>query len=72
MVTISSIRNVDGDQHYEYDFKGYSEDEKPTEWGGKPVQVNSLFLELDTGKFYYLHTDGEWYEVGTAPEVQPK
>lgn len=38
--------------------KGESTDEKPTD-----VDVNTLFLELDTGVFYYF--DGEtWNAVG--------
>ena len=35
----------------EYHFTGLSTDEKPN---SKRVAVNSLFLELDTGDFYYL------------------
>ena len=38
---------------------GLSEDTKPTEG----IAVNTLFLELDTGDFYYF--DGtEWLKVG--------
>jgi hypothetical protein len=40
------------------DYMGLSTDTKPTD-----VAVNSLFLELDTGYFYYF--DGEnWVKVG--------
>ena len=40
------------------DYVGLSTDEKPTD-----VSVNSLFLELDTGDFYYY--DGTaWEKVG--------
>lgn len=40
------------------DYMGLSTDNKPTD-----VAVNSLFLELDTGYFYYF--DGEnWAKVG--------
>lgn len=39
---------------------GLSTDEKPT-----GVSENMLFLELDTGKFYYF-TGIEWVEVGTS------
>lgn len=40
------------------DYVGLSTDEKPTN-----VSVNSLFLELDTGDFYYY--DGTaWEKVG--------
>lgn len=42
------------------EFLGLSTDEKPTNCG-----INSLFLELDTGKVCYF--DGEdWAEVGGA------
>lgn len=40
------------------EYKGLSTDTKPTDCG-----VNSLFLELDTGDFYYF--DGsDWQKVG--------
>lgn len=42
----------------DHDYKGLSTDTKPTD-----AAVNSLFLELDTGDFYYY--DGEeWQTVG--------
>jgi len=41
------------------DYMGLSTDEKPT----NEIPVNTLFLELDTGDFYYY--DGtEWAKVG--------
>lgn len=41
------------------EYRGLSTDEKPTD----NVTINSLFLELDTGDFYYF--DGEqWTKVG--------
>ena len=56
-VTVKNVELFDN-----YQFMGLSTDNKPTE----DVAVNSLFLELDTGKFYYF--DGEdWTEVGQAP-----
>ena len=42
------------------DLKGLSSDEKPTD-----VSVNTLFLELDTGCFFYF-TGTVWAEVGGA------
>lgn len=43
------------------EYKGLSTDTKPTEGVG----VNSLFLELDTGDFYYFDGDEEdWLKVG--------
>lgn len=41
------------------DYVGLSTDEKPT----TNVSVNSLFLELDTGDFYYYDGDS-WEKVG--------
>lgn len=38
-------------KEYEYQFTGLSTDEKPQD---ERVAANSLFLELDTGDFYYL------------------
>ena len=47
--------DLQGDTTYE----GLSTDTKPTE----NVPMNALFLELDTGTFYYF--DGtDWAEVG--------
>lgn len=42
-----------------HEYSGLSTDEKPT----NGVAVNALFLELDTGKFYYFD-GGYWQEVG--------
>lgn len=53
MVTLNDNR-----QTGEHEYKGLSTDDKPTNAG-----VNSLFLELDTGDFYYF--DGEeWAKIG--------
>lgn len=41
-------------------YEGLSTDEKPTE----NVGINALFLELDTGKFYYFN-GVSWAEVGS-------
>lgn len=47
------------------DYKGLSRDAKPTD----DVGVNALFLELDTGDFYYF--DGTtWKKVGDSEDVQ--
>ena len=53
MVTYNDNRK-DG----EHEYKGLSTDAKPTTAG-----VNSLFLELDTGDFYYF-TGETWAKVG--------
>lgn len=65
MITISSIKNptAGGDNNYmDYDYKGLSTDPKPENPKHK-VGVNSLFLELDTGDFYYF-TGETWEKVG--------
>lgn len=41
---------------------GLSTDTKPSQAGD-----NDLFLELDTGDFYYYTAD-DWTKVGTSPE----
>lgn len=52
------INNLDRGTSYK-ELTGLSTDTKPT----KDVGVNSLFLELDTGDFYFF--DGEqWQKVG--------
>lgn len=52
----------DNRQAFEYDFKGLSTDTKPT-----ACAINSMFLELDTGDFYYF--DGsDWHKVGGDAE----
>ena len=48
----------DNKQLDEHDYKGLSTDTKPTD-----CTVNSLFLELDTGDFYYFNGE-TWEEVG--------
>lgn len=53
MITVN-----DNKQAMEHDYKGLSTDTKPTE-----CAVNSLFLELDTGDFYYF-TGSTWEKVG--------
>ena len=53
MITYNDCR-----QGNEYEYKGLSTDTKPTDCG-----VNSIFLELDTGDFYYF--DGtNWLKIG--------
>lgn len=51
--------NMQGDTCYQ----GLSTDQKPTD----NVPINSLFLELDSGDFYYF--DGEaWQMVGGSSD----
>ena len=42
-----------------HEYSGLSTDAKPT----AGVAINALFLELDTGDFYYFDGDA-WQEVG--------
>lgn len=41
--------------------RGKSTDEKPDN-----AEINELFLEEDTGKFYYFDEDYTWKEVGAG------
>ena len=52
-VTMASPTDVS-----QVEYKGLSTDNTPTDCG-----VNSLFLELDTGDFYYF-TGDSWAKVG--------
>ena len=45
----------------DYDLKGLSTDIKPTDG----IAINSLFLEIDTGKFYFF-SGSDWLEMGTG------
>ena len=62
-VTIHGITNIDGDATKSYEFCGLSTDSKPSFINDKPVEVNSLFLELNTGDFYYLAQQGSKSET---------
>ena len=53
MVTLNDNR-----QTGEHEYKGLSTDAKPADAG-----INSLFLELDTGDFYYF-TGETWAKDG--------
>lgn len=62
MITISGVKRHTASSTNpaaDYDYKGLSTDTKPTE----NTAVNSLFLELDTGDFYY-YTGVTWAKVG--------
>lgn len=57
------ISNNNNKGFLEYDFKGLSTDKKPMKCG-----VNSLFIELDTGNFYYFNgVSWEKFGVGANP-----
>ncbi len=55
-----TVKEYYANQTYEKEFKGLSTDSKPT----SGVPENSLFLELDTGDFYYF--DGEEWNKMTS------
>ena len=61
-VTINRSENLGSNVVYEY--SGLSTDTKPSD-----VPVNTLFLELDTGDFYYFGGT-DWTKVGEAPTVE--
>lgn len=59
MVTINNgVSVVNGETRPEVEYKGLSTDAKPTNCG-----INSMYLELDTGNFFYF-TGEEWSKVG--------
>lgn len=60
MVTIDNDKYVNAEGNYVSDtkYKGLSTDEKPT-----TCAINSIFLELDTGDFYYFNGT-TWSKVG--------
>ena len=51
MVSVNDSRVIN-----EHEYKGLSTDDKPTN-----CATNSIFLELDTGDFYYF--DGEEWQI---------
>lgn len=62
-VTVNRVEYIEGSQIGDFDFKGESTDSKPTSWGGSTIANNSLFLEVDTGDFYY-YNGTSWAKVG--------
>ena len=58
-VTLNDCRQAD-----DHDYKGLSTDQKPVEG----VAINALYLELDTGIFYYFtgNENKPWDKVGGA------
>ena len=58
-MAITNMSNKNGDKGTRFDYMGLSTDSKPTDG----IDVNSLFLELDSGYLYYY--DGStWSKVG--------
>lgn len=57
------ITDKDCVQPETYEYKGLSTDEKPTNCG-----INSLFLELDTGDFYFFNGT-EWGKINSTIQL---
>ena len=59
MITVNENRFKSDKDNFESEYRGLHSDSKPT----TGVATNALFLELDTGDFYYF--DGSnWAKVG--------
>ena len=55
MITVNSMKCIVGKDRWDFQFKGLSTDPKPQDsWLGNRLAINSMFLEQDTGDFYYL------------------
>ena len=64
MITVNAMKNVVATTAADFEFKGLSTDEKPVGTiGEQEISVNSLFLELDTGDFYYYNGE-TWTKIG--------
>ncbi len=72
MISTVSMKKRDSDS-YEFELKGLSSDEKPSVFGNFHIAINSIFLELDTGDFYYLETPVVWKKIGGggSPSGEP-
>lgn len=58
-MAVTNMANEHGIHGTRFDFLGLSTDDKPT----GDIDVNSLFLELDTGDVYY-YDGSDWQKVG--------
>ena len=58
MITVQKQTIISGTNKFDYKLKGLSTDEKPSKINGVNIGENSLFLEMDTGDFYYLKQQG--------------
>ena len=68
MITIHSTQNVRKNGGKEYDLvelRGLSTDTKPTELNDDlAIDNGSVFIEIDTGKFYFYDLESEtWKEA---------
>lgn len=62
MIAVNTKSQSDGSAYFE--LSGLSTDTKPSTFQGYSVADGSLFLELDTGDFYYF-SSGSWSKVGS-------
>lgn len=67
MISIYSNVNLKSTSEGElsnFELRGLSTDEKPTEINGKKVDNGSTFIEIDTGKLYFYDLENEeWKEI---------
>ena len=62
-MAITNMGSPNGLTGARFDFMGLSSDPKPANTEDSPLEVDSLFLELDTGYSYY-YTGSAWAKVG--------
>lgn len=67
MISLYKIENTKvkpEDDYISAELRGLSTDEKPTEINGKEIDNGSMFIEIDTGKFYLYDLESqEWKEI---------
>lgn len=67
MITIQKIENkrtMRGEEAINTELRGLSTDTKPTEIADKIIDNGSLFIEIDTGKFYMFDLENiQWKEI---------
>lgn len=67
MITIyknKQVQVVKGTGDSQLEFRGLSTDTKPTEYNGSDIPNGSLYIEMDTGKFYMFDLEHKaWKEI---------
>lgn len=66
MVTIYKVEksNIEGEGKFLVEFRGLSDDDKPTTLNGGTIQNGSTYTEIDTGdKYMYDLENTTWYKV---------
>lgn len=71
MVTIYKLEkvNIEGDGNFLAEFRGLSDDTKPTSISGATIENGSSFLEMDTGKIYYYDLENTQWVTTPEPET---